>query len=105
MSRNFFGRAPVLMVVEPESLCWVEGRKVARRGAPTWAETFDKSPALSYVVSDGGQGLLKGRAWRDQSLRGQGGAAGAAWKRAEGLWDQALAAEAALDEVRSPWSY
>ena len=146
------------MVVEPESLCWVEGRKVARRDAPTWAETFAKFPDLSYVVSDGGQGLqggldlirvrrraaglalpleqgldvfhtlregrlalratwrrvseamdradafgrtLKGRAWRGRSLQGHGGAAGAAWKRAEDLWDQAIAAEAAWGEVRS----
>jgi hypothetical protein len=146
------------MVVEPESLCWVEGRKVAHRDAPTWAETFGKFPALDYVVSDGGQGLqggldlargrrreagiavpleqgldvfhtlregrralrttwrraseamdradaigrtLKGRARQGQSLQGHGGAAGAAWKRAEGLWDQALAAEAAWGEVHS----
>ena len=146
------------MVVEPESLCWVEGRKVDRRDASTWAETFAKFPVLSYVVSDGGQGLqagleltrgrrraaghalpleqgldvfhtlregrlalratwrrvseamdradafgrtLKGRAWRGRSLQGHGGAAGAAWKRAEDLWDQALAAEAARGDVRS----
>src|SRR4051812_10466406 len=146
------------MVVGPGSLCGVGGGSVTRRDAPTWAETFGKFPALSYVVSDGGQGLqggldltrgrrraaglalpleqgldvfhtlregrlalratwrrvseamdradalgrtLKGRAWRGQSLQGHGGAAGAAWKRAEELWDQALAAEAAWDEVRS----
>jgi hypothetical protein len=146
------------MVVEPESLCWVEGRKVARRDAPAWAETFGKFPALGYVVSDGGLGLqggldlargrrreagialplvqgldvfhtlregrralratwrraseamdradaigrtLKGRARRGQSLQGHGGAAGAAWKRAEDLWDQALAAEAAWGEVHA----
>ena len=29
--RDFFGRKPVLMVVEPESLCWLTGRMVEAR--------------------------------------------------------------------------
>jgi hypothetical protein len=48
------------MVVEPESLCWVEGRKAASRDGATWAETFARFPALRYVVTDGGVGLRKG---------------------------------------------
>src|SRR4051812_23525685 len=48
------------MAVEPESLCRVEGREVAHRGAPTGAETFGKFPALGSVVSDGGRGLQGG---------------------------------------------
>ena len=69
------------MVVEPESLCGVEGRKVAHRDAPTWAETFGKFPALGYVVSDGGQGLQGGL----DLARGRRREAGIALPLVEGL--------------------
>jgi len=48
------------MAVECESLCWLEGRKVARRDGAAWAETFGGFPALEFAVTDGGMGLRKG---------------------------------------------
>src|SRR5512142_3230209 len=58
--RDFFGRRPVLMVVEPESLCWMAGRMVQARDGVTWAEGFARLPALKAVVRDDGTGLGKG---------------------------------------------
>ena len=58
--RDFFGRKPVLMVVEPESLCWLTGRMVKARDGVTWAEEFARFPALKAVVRDDGSGLGKG---------------------------------------------
>ena len=58
--RDFFGRRPVLMVVEPESLCWMTGRMVKARDGVTWAEEFARLPAFQAVVRDDGTGLGKG---------------------------------------------
>ncbi|WP_406696738.1 hypothetical protein V5E97_37695 [Singulisphaera sp. Ch08] len=145
------------MTVEPASLCWVTGLMTERRDGLTWEASFAKLPALQYVVSDGGTGLLKGldlvraarrrdgetrpldqcldvfhtvregrRAlrltWRrvakvmeqavaqdrvvarrgrnGQSCKGHGASAAATWSRAERIWDQALAVEAAWDQAR-----
>src|SRR3954447_19939646 len=48
------------MVVEPESLCWLTGRRVEARDGATWAEEFARFPALEAVVRDDGSGLGKG---------------------------------------------
>jgi hypothetical protein len=48
------------MVVEPESLCWLTGRRVKARDGATWAEEFARFPALEAVVRDDGSGLGKG---------------------------------------------
>jgi hypothetical protein len=48
------------MLVEPASLCWLAGRQVAARDGVTWAREFQRWPALSAVVRDGGTGLTKG---------------------------------------------
>jgi hypothetical protein len=48
------------MVVEPESLCWLTGRRVKARDGATWAEEFARFPALRAVVRDDGSGLGKG---------------------------------------------
>src|SRR3954471_20342767 len=58
--RDFFGRKPVLMMVEPESLCWFTGRMVKARDGVTWAEEFARFPALKAGVRDDGSGLGKG---------------------------------------------
>ena len=58
--RNFFGPKPVLMLVEPGSLCWVGGRMVEARDGQTWAVEFARFSALSGVVRDDGSGLGKG---------------------------------------------
>jgi hypothetical protein len=48
------------MLVEPTSLCWLAGRRVAARDGVTWAGEFRRWPALRAVVRDGGTGLSKG---------------------------------------------
>ena len=48
------------MMVEPESLCWLTGRRVKARDGATWAEEFARFPALQAVVRDDGSGLGKG---------------------------------------------
>ena len=57
---RFFGLNPVIMVVEPESLCWIAGTKVPARDGPTWADQFARLPNLRAVVRDDGSGLGKG---------------------------------------------
>ena len=56
----FVRRQPILMAVEPQSLCWVSGRRVPRRDGATWAAEFAQLPALEQVTKDGGSGLAKG---------------------------------------------
>jgi hypothetical protein len=57
---RFFGPKPALMVVEPESLCWITGRMAGARDGATWAQEFARLPALKAVVRDDGTGLGKG---------------------------------------------
>jgi hypothetical protein len=57
---RFFGPNPALMVVEPESLCWMTGRMAGSRDGATWAGEFARLPALKAVVRDDGTGLGKG---------------------------------------------
>src|SRR5262249_30294724 len=54
---DFFCPRPGLMVVEPESLCWITGRMVPARDGVTWAEELARLPALEAVVRDDGTGL------------------------------------------------
>jgi hypothetical protein len=51
---------PVLMVVEPESLCWVSGRLSAEVSGAAWSQEFGRLPHLEQVTRDGGTGLAKG---------------------------------------------
>ena len=51
---------PVLMVVEPDSLCWVSGRLSAEVSGEAWAKEFRQLPHLEQVTRDGGKGLAKG---------------------------------------------
>lgn len=154
---RFFGRKPALMVVEPESLCWMTGRIVESRDGPTWAGEFARLPALRAVVRDDGAGLGKGlrlenarrraaglaelddtldvfhtlreggralrKTWgaavraleradaaqkdldqlgrQGRSCQGHGAPVYRLWRQAEGLWDQAAAAEAAWKRARA----
>lgn len=68
----FVRRQPILMVVEPDSLCWVSGRRVAQRDGVTWAEEFASLPALEQVTKDGGSGLAKGLALANAQRQQQG---------------------------------
>lgn len=69
----FVCRKPILMVVEPNSLCWVSGRLVPRRDGVTWAEEFNRLPALEQVTKDRGSGLSNGltRANAQRQQQGQ----------------------------------
>src|SRR5215469_14191919 len=96
---------PVLMVVEPDSLCWVAGRLADSVSGDAWLEEFRRLPALEQLTRDAGTGLRKGvallnaerqarglAAVADQldhwhSLRGGGARLGAAWAKAERAMD------------------
>jgi hypothetical protein len=62
----FVGRTPVLMGVEPASLCWVLGQVADNREGQTWASEFDRFPALEHAVTDAGTGLVKGLSLTNQ---------------------------------------
>jgi hypothetical protein len=69
---RFFGHNPALMVVEPESLCWMTGRMAGSRDGAAWAGEFARLPALKAVVRDDGTGLGKG-VRRDNARRRDAG--------------------------------
>lgn len=66
---------PVLMVVEPESLCWVSGRLTETLSGQAWAEEFRQLPALEQVTRDGGSALAKGVALVNEQRQEQSQAA------------------------------
>jgi hypothetical protein len=55
----FVSQRPILMVVEPQSLCWQTGRLAQHRDGTTWAEELRSFPALEQVTRDAGTGLEK----------------------------------------------
>jgi hypothetical protein len=57
---EIYTKAPVLMVVEPESLCWVKGQKVESVRGQAWCEVFAELPNLRMVLRDAGTGLSHG---------------------------------------------
>jgi hypothetical protein len=57
---EIYVKDPVLMVVEPESLCWISGRKSDEVSGAAWAREFAVLPNLEQVMRDGGKGLEKG---------------------------------------------
>lgn len=56
----FVGRKPVLMVVEPDSMCWVNGRLAPNRSGNEWAKDLRQLPALEQMTCDQGTGLGNG---------------------------------------------
>jgi hypothetical protein len=48
------GRTPILMTVEPESLCWLGGRRVGRLGGAAWRHELRPLARLPYGVTDAG---------------------------------------------------
>jgi hypothetical protein len=112
---RFFGPSPALMMVEPESLCWITGRIAESRDGVTWAREFARLPALKAVVRDDGTGLGKGARLdntrrRDaglpefdqtldvfHTLREGGRALRATWGTATRLLERAEAAQKGLD--------
>ena len=63
---------PVLMVVEPESLCWVSGHLTESLTGKAWAEEFRQLPALEQVSRDGGSALGNGLTVVNQERQQQG---------------------------------
>ncbi len=65
--------APVLMTVEPESLCWVSGRLADQVSGDAWAQEFRQWPHLEQLTRDGGSALAKGVALvnSDRQAHGQ----------------------------------
>jgi len=57
---EIYVKDPVLMVVEPESLCWLSGRLSDEVSGEAWAQEFTQLPNLEQVMRDGGSGLQKG---------------------------------------------
>jgi hypothetical protein len=110
---EIYVRAPVLMVVEQESLCWVCGRLSDDVSGATWAQEFRQLPNLEQLARDGGKGLAKGvalvnaeRAEQGQeTLVDQGDHFHALWtggvglRRAERRAEQALTAAEAADQA------
>jgi hypothetical protein len=65
--------APVLMVVEQESLCWVCGSLSAEASGEVWAKEFKRLPNLEQLARDGGSGLTKGVALENARRQSEGG--------------------------------
>jgi hypothetical protein len=59
---EIYVKDPVLMVVEPESLCWSSGQLSDTVSGQAWQEQFEQLPNLEQVTRDGGSGLEKGLA-------------------------------------------
>jgi len=57
---EIYVKAPVLMVVEPESMCWLTGSLTTQVTGEVWAGQFAAFPALEQVTRDAGSGLGKG---------------------------------------------
>ena len=57
---EIYVKDPVLMVVEPESLCWLSGKLSDEVSGEAWAREFAQLPNLEQVMRDGGTGLAKG---------------------------------------------
>lgn len=57
---EIYVRAPVLMLVEQESLCWLSGRLVDEVKGDVWAEELRHLPHLEQLTRDGGKALAKG---------------------------------------------
>lgn len=56
----FSGHRPILMTIEPESLCWLGGRLADNYGGETWVSEFRALTVAEQVTADGGQGLRHG---------------------------------------------
>lgn len=57
---EIYVRAPVLMLVEQESLCWLSGRLQEHVSGAAWAAEFQQLPQLEQLPCDGGKALASG---------------------------------------------
>jgi hypothetical protein len=69
---EIYVKDPVLMVVEPESLCWLSGRMSDEVSGEAWEREFTQLPNLEQVMRDGGTGLKKGVALVNEQRQEQG---------------------------------
>ena len=69
---EIYVKAPVLMVVEPESLCWVTGQLSATADGEAWTRQLSVLGSLEQVARDGGRGLRKGVRQVDVARRAEG---------------------------------
>jgi hypothetical protein len=69
---EIFVRQPILMVAEPNSLCWVSGRLSEQRDGAHWAAALTQLPALEQLTKDGGRGLAGGVKQVNAARRRQG---------------------------------
>jgi hypothetical protein len=108
---EIYVKSPVLMTVEPGSLCWLGGRLSAELSGEAWAAELARLPNLEQVTRDGGTALAKGVALLNAHRQGQGLSAvadqgdhyhalrggGAALRQAEARARQAFARAEAAD--------
>jgi hypothetical protein len=106
---------PVLMAVEPESLCWLSGRLADAASGAAWERELAALPDLEQVTRDGGAGLEKGVALVNAQRQACGQPAvvdqgdhfhalrggGVGLRQAEARARQALAAAEAADHERA----
>ena len=69
---EIYVKAPVLMVVEQESLCWVCGQLSETVSGEAWSQEFARLPNLEQLARDGGRGLAKGVALVNAQRQEQG---------------------------------
>ena len=111
---EIYVKDPVLMAVEPESLCWLSGQLSDKVDGKAWCAQFRQLPNLEQVIRDGGKGLANGvalvNAQRQQegkaavvdqgdhfhALRGGSVGVHRAQKRTESALEQAVEAERKL---------
>jgi hypothetical protein len=73
LADEIFAPQPVLMVVEPESMCWLTGRRLNEPvTGKAWTDELGPLPALEQVTRDGGNCLGRGIAEMNQQRREQG---------------------------------
>ena len=68
----FVGRRPILMVVEPASLCWQVGHLADDRSGATWAQQLAPLSQLEQLSKDDGSGLARGLELVNQERRAEG---------------------------------
>jgi hypothetical protein len=110
---EIYVKDPVLMVVEPDSLCWLSGHLSTEVSGAAWAKEFGQLPNLEQVLRDGGTGLAKGLELLNVQRQQQGQAAvvdqgdhfhalwdgGVGLRKAEMQARQALAAAEAAEKA------
>ena len=114
----FFHRKPVFVGVEPRSMTWFLGKKVASHQGSTWFAELQPWTSLGYVACDAGAGLKSGIARMQQFQRETNQVAlekgldvfhtkrearralNVVWRRVEGAWERADAADRALKRAR-----